>query len=62
MAGPLSPALGILLLFFAAIIWSVYIAFTNKALDRGRCGASKMGRFRQLQQCSRTRCSSTRWS
>lgn len=31
--GPLSPALLILLLFFAGpIIWSVYIAFTNKAL------------------------------
>jgi len=31
--GPLSPALAILLLFFAGpITWSVYIAFTNKAL------------------------------
>jgi multiple sugar transport system permease protein len=31
--GPLAPALGILALFFAGpIIWSVYIAFTNKAL------------------------------
>lgn len=31
--GPLTPALVILLLFFAGpIIWSVYIAFTNKAL------------------------------
>jgi multiple sugar transport system permease protein len=31
--GPLAPALVIMLLFFAGpIIWSVYIAFTNKAL------------------------------
>ena len=31
--GPLSPALAILLLFFAGpILWAVYIAFTNKAL------------------------------
>ena len=31
--GPLAPALVLLLLFFAGpIIWSVYIAFTNKAL------------------------------
>jgi len=31
--GPLAPALVIMLLFFAGpIIWSVYIAFTTKAL------------------------------